>query len=203
MNAENSADPPASAAPEVRRFSDAAARAFADAGVDVLFCTKSVSDRVSGYLAKEGVLAFKNVKQSDARAIARATGASVHLQRIVRPDVDSTQERSALVREVGYIVREFNPVLYHVDRAENVSSGIQTRLDSEAYDLVIIGASHEWSIRQAVFGTIPDVVADRAYCSVLMVRRYVPQDWSVRAATRLKRIKEAVGLTTSPEEGTA
>ncbi|MUV57266.1 thermosome subunit alpha [Halogeometricum sp. CBA1124] len=51
------------------------AKAFADAGVDVLFCTKSVSDRVAGYLAKEGVLAFKNVKQSDARAIARATGA--------------------------------------------------------------------------------------------------------------------------------
>ncbi|WP_049917146.1 thermosome subunit alpha [Halogeometricum pallidum] len=51
------------------------AKAFADVGVDVVFCTKSISDRVAGYLADAGVLAFKSVKKSDARAIARATGA--------------------------------------------------------------------------------------------------------------------------------
>ncbi|MDS0298094.1 thermosome subunit [Halogeometricum sp. S1BR25-6] len=51
------------------------AKAFADAGVDVVFCTKSISDRVAGHLANAGILAFKSVKKSDARAIARATGA--------------------------------------------------------------------------------------------------------------------------------
>ncbi|EMA00552.1 thermosome subunit alpha [Haloferax denitrificans] len=51
------------------------AKALADAGVDVVFCTKSIDDRVAGFLADAGILAFKSVKKSDARALARATGA--------------------------------------------------------------------------------------------------------------------------------
>lgn len=132
--------------------------------------------------------------------IARATGAAVHLQRIVRTDVDTAQERLSLVKDVAHIVEDYNPVLYHVDRAGGVVEGIDERLAAETYDLVIIGASHEWSFRTAVFGTIPDVVADRAYCSVLMVRRYRPERWATRTAERFKRLKEAVGMTTSPEE---
>lgn len=135
--------------------------------------------------------------------IARATGAAVHLQRIVRTDVDTAEERLALVKDVAYIVGDYNPVLYHVDRADGVEEGIEGRLAAEPYDLVIIGASHEWSFRTAVFGTIPDVVADRADCSVLMVRRYRPEGWASKAAERVKRLKEAVGMTTSPEQGGA
>ncbi|MDX5988552.1 thermosome subunit [Haloferax mediterranei ATCC 33500] len=51
------------------------AEALTDAGVDVVFCTKSINDRVAGFLADAGILAFKSVKNSDARALARATGA--------------------------------------------------------------------------------------------------------------------------------
>ncbi len=51
------------------------ATSLKEAGVDVVFCTKSISDRVASYLAKEGILAFKSVKKSDARRIAHATGA--------------------------------------------------------------------------------------------------------------------------------
>ncbi|MFD1597592.1 thermosome subunit alpha [Halobellus rarus] len=50
------------------------ADALADAGVDVLFCTKSIADRVADRLARHGILAFDSVSSSDARAIARATG---------------------------------------------------------------------------------------------------------------------------------
>ncbi|WP_336021981.1 thermosome subunit alpha [Halobellus salinisoli] len=56
---------------ELRRYADA----LADAGVDVLFCTKKISDRVQNRLAKHGIVAFESLKTSDARAIARATGA--------------------------------------------------------------------------------------------------------------------------------
>ncbi|MEM6785136.1 MAG: universal stress protein [Bacteroidota bacterium] len=63
----------------------------------------------------------------------------------------------------------------------------------------IIGASHEWSFRTIVFGTIPDIVADCAPCSVLMVRRYRPERWMTRAADQVKRLKEAAGITTSPD----
>jgi amino acid transporter/nucleotide-binding universal stress UspA family protein len=37
-------------------------------------------------------------------------------------------------------------------------------------DLIIMGASNEWSLRQRLFGSIPDQVADQAPVSVLMVR---------------------------------
>lgn len=133
--------------------------------------------------------------------IARATGASVHLLRVVRPDVDTTQERLALVKAVGYIVEDYNPVLYNVQRAESVTQGVRVCLEAGAHDLIIIGASHEWAIRRALFGTIPDVIADQAYCSVLMVRRFLPDDWSVKATEGFKRFKVALGLTTSPEKG--
>ena len=39
--------------------------------------------------------------------------------------------------------------------------------------LNIIGASHEWRIRNVLFGYIPNIVADFAQCSVLMVSRYL------------------------------
>jgi thermosome len=52
------------------------AKTLKEAGVDVVFCTKKIDDRVAGYLAREGILAYKNVKADDARALARATGAT-------------------------------------------------------------------------------------------------------------------------------
>ncbi|WP_227260748.1 thermosome subunit alpha [Salarchaeum japonicum] len=51
------------------------ARRLADAGVDVLFCTKKVDSRAAAYLADEDIATFANVKTSDATAIASATGA--------------------------------------------------------------------------------------------------------------------------------
>jgi len=38
------------------------------------------------------------------------------------------------------------------------------------YDLIIIGASNEWGLRQWLFGSLPDKVANNASASVLMVR---------------------------------
>ncbi|MFC6725580.1 TCP-1/cpn60 chaperonin family protein, partial [Halobium palmae] len=51
------------------------AKTLDEAGVDVLFCTKKIDDRVAGFLADAGILAYKSVKSSDAKALARATGA--------------------------------------------------------------------------------------------------------------------------------
>jgi amino acid transporter len=44
----------------------------------------------------------------------------------------------------------------------------------EGYDLIAIGASEEWFLKNLLFGSIPDRVADGAPCSVLMVRKYEP-----------------------------
>lgn len=175
-------------------------RVILDTQADLAVLRDRGLERIGSILVPWGGGAHAHLGLEIAVRIGYATGATVHVQRIVRPDVDTTQERPTLVRSVSKIVGDYNPVLYHVDRAETVTDGIQARLETETYDLLIIGASHEWSIRRVLFGTIPDVVADRAYCSVLMVRRFRPESWSMKAAEQLKRIKESIGLTTSPEE---
>ncbi len=48
---------------------------IAESGVDVVFTTDDVDDRVASYLANEGVLVFEDLGSSDARSIASATGA--------------------------------------------------------------------------------------------------------------------------------
>ena len=50
----------------------------------------------------------------------------------------------------------------------DVSDAIVTA--SADYDLVIIGASNEWRLRQWLFGSLPDKVTNHPSASVLMVR---------------------------------
>jgi nucleotide-binding universal stress UspA family protein len=132
--------------------------------------------------------------------VARITDATVHLLRVVREDVDEDAEKAALDETVQGLIGDTDRVEYLIRRSDSVTGGIDATLTEADYDFVIIGASREWTLRQVLFGSIPDVVADRADCSVLMVRRYVPDTLSVRATEGVKRLKEAVGLTTSPEE---
>ncbi|MFW5967837.1 MAG: amino acid permease, partial [Persicimonas sp.] len=141
-----------------------------------------------------------------AARIARSTGAVIDLLRVVKPQVDVEQEEERVVAGVTEIVESVVAdhkvdVVYHVQRADRVVDGIQNQIDSGDYNLVIIGASREWNMRNVLFGAIPDVIADRAPCSVLMVRRYLPEHWSFKATEGLKRLREGAGLTTSPEKG--
>jgi thermosome len=46
-------------------------------GADVLFCQKGLDDMVQHYLAKEGIMAVRRVKESDMEKLARATGGRV------------------------------------------------------------------------------------------------------------------------------
>ncbi|MFP8891382.1 thermosome subunit alpha [Natrialbaceae archaeon A-CW2] len=46
-----------------------------DSGVDVLFTTDSVDDRVASLLASEGILTFDDISNKKARKVANATGA--------------------------------------------------------------------------------------------------------------------------------
>lgn len=105
--------------------------------------------------------------------IGEATGATIHLLRIVRPAVDTEKERQNVIQSVASVVGDYGHVHYHVQQAQNLTDCIQGFLDNGGYDLVIIGASHEWRVRSFLFGSIPDVIADYADCSVLMVRRYL------------------------------
>ncbi len=46
-------------------------------GANVLFCQKGVDDMAQHFLAKKGILVARRVKQSDMKALSRATGAKI------------------------------------------------------------------------------------------------------------------------------
>ncbi len=52
------------------------AEEIVDSGVDVLFTTDDVDDRVASLLASEGILTFDDISNKKARKVATATGAS-------------------------------------------------------------------------------------------------------------------------------
>ena len=61
-----------------------------------------------------------------------------------------------------------------VTQAESVAQGILDEANRHPYDLIVLGASEEWSQDTRLFGTIDDWVAEHARCSVLLCRRYEP-----------------------------
>jgi len=57
---------------ELKGYADA----LADAGVEVLFTSDDIEDRVQAYLAKRDILAFEDLDSDDLKAVGAATGAS-------------------------------------------------------------------------------------------------------------------------------
>lgn len=134
--------------------------------------------------------------------IARASGAHLKLLRLVKEGTDIEAEEKELRETVAPIVIGFERFTINIKESPDVTNGIFSELEENDHDLVIIGASREWGIRNVLFGTIPDVIADGAPCSVLMVRRYVTEDWKLKAAEGLKRVKEQLGMSTSAKTTT-
>lgn len=131
--------------------------------------------------------------------IARTQNADLKVLRLVKPGTDIEEEKEALLETINPLVHDFDRINVRIRESEDVTAGIMVDFEEQDHDLIIIGASHEWSIRNVLVGTIPDVIADRAPCSVLMVRRYVSDDWKVKASEGIKRVKERLGLSSSPE----
>lgn len=105
--------------------------------------------------------------------LAREVDATIDLLHIVKPNDHVEQEKKKLVESIKATVDDNELVRIHLPQNENITDGIQAFLDAKEYDLIIIGASNEWRLRNVLFGSIPDILADHASCSVLMVRRYL------------------------------
>ena len=175
-------------------------RIMSDTLADLAIFKNRGLDRINSILIPWGGGIHARMGLEIAVRIARATQATIHVLRVIRPEVDARREEQALLRSIETLIGDYANVHYHIQRHDNVTDGIRERLETDDYDLVIIGASRESKIRRVLFGTIPDRVADQAGCSVLMVRRYLPDHWSVKVAERVKQAKEGLGLTTSPKE---
>jgi len=91
-------------------------------------------------------------------------------------ELEDIEDRMAFLREIiedelGSVPSRFTTRLA---QADNVADGILEETARQPYDLVIIGASEEWSARTRLFGTVDDEIAEQIACSVLLVRRYEP-----------------------------
>jgi len=113
--------------------------------------------------------------------VARAGGGSLTALHILPEtgEVDTEVEMEVLRQLVEDVLGEVpERVTFSLKRSDSIVEGIlaeSTRVtDQGAYDLIVIGASEEWFLKNLLFGSIPDQVADRAPCSVLMVRKYEP-----------------------------
>ncbi|PWN07283.1 amino acid permease [Rhodohalobacter mucosus] len=131
--------------------------------------------------------------------ISRNMNSTLTLLRLVKEGTDLEDEEERLRKFVLTLTDSPDRVRIKVRVAPDITNGILEEYNEESYDLTIIGASHEWSIRQVLFGTVTDIVADSAPSSVLMVRRYVTEDWKQKASEGLKRMKEQLGLSSSPD----
>ncbi|MBN2007456.1 MAG: amino acid permease [Anaerolineae bacterium] len=63
--------------------------------------------------------------------------------------------------------------------AESLQQGILDEASRQPYDLLVIGASEEWTQDTYLFGRIDDWIAEQAPCSVVLCRRHesVPLAW--------------------------
>jgi amino acid transporter/nucleotide-binding universal stress UspA family protein len=129
--------------------------------------------------------------------IADSTGARVDLLRVTREEVDPDKEAEELRASIHPIAGDTDRIRVRVRHGESVMDGIDAVLSEESYDLVIVGASRESRLRQVLFGSIPDRVADLAECSVLLVRHALPPHWSGDVGDRMKSWKEQMGWTSS------
>ncbi len=135
-----------------------------------------------------------------ALRIAAATGARVDVLRAVKDDVDADRERTSVLGEIEPLTNQVDvEVDVLVRPSEDVVVTLVEVAEDGKHDLLIIGASGESGLRTVLFGTIPDIVADRAPCSVLLVRRYIPEHWAYKTSERFKRLRERAGMTSSAE----
>ncbi len=121
--------------------------------------------------------------------IAQVVGAEVTALRIVRPESrsDLETEREVLRQIVEDRLGEVGEqVVLRVVEGSDIAAAILAEAE-QGYDLLLIGASEEWFLKEMLFGSIPDRIADGASCSVLLVRKHEPTSvsWLRR---RLKRI---------------
>ncbi len=112
-----------------------------------------------------------------ASAVAQGNGAELTVLRLLptEGEFNPETEMQALRRMIKETLGEIHKrVTTRVARSTNVVEGILAEAQRQDYDLLVIGASEEWFLKNLLFGAIPDQVAEGAPCSVLMVRKYEP-----------------------------
>jgi nucleotide-binding universal stress UspA family protein len=107
-----------------------------------------------------------------AASLARAGEGTVTVFRAVSPGdgVDTEAESEAVARMAEHVIGTEPPVEARVVVRDSVVDAIVEETRRGGYDLLIIGASDERTVRSLLFGSIPDTITRRTPCPVLVVR---------------------------------
>ncbi len=165
-------------------------RVMAEAESDLAVLKDRGLGRITSILIPWGGGSHARLGLEVAFRVADATGASVDLLRVVGAGVDAEGEREHLRSVVESLGDDLPEVHYRIRHSDRVARGILDHLEEHRNDLLVIGASRESVIRNVLFGSIPDVVADGAPCSVLMVRRQGAGEDPVPDADRLRSLDD-------------
>ncbi|WP_408954439.1 universal stress protein [Natroniella sp. ANB-PHB2] len=107
-----------------------------------------------------------------AQRLAANYQGQVTVLRVVKAGVDAQAEEERALAETEEIITGEVEVNIKVVYAGEVVDGILSESANNNYDLIVMGASKEWRFKNLLFGSIPDIIADKADTSVLMVRCY-------------------------------
>jgi nucleotide-binding universal stress UspA family protein len=115
-----------------------------------------------------------------ACGLAGSENAQVTVLRIV--EGESRDQAEELEDQTSWLSEAIEDVLGEVPSnfalrtvtAGSVEAGVLLEAGRQAYNLIVIGASEEWTLQTKLFGAVDDWVADRAPCSVLLCRRWEP-----------------------------
>jgi len=110
-----------------------------------------------------------------AKEISKTCGCKVNAVLINTPG-KIWEEKKKLKELNDWIIKimgEKTPNIYPtICNYNSVTGGIINEAKKEKYNLIIIGASEEWRLKNFFFGSLPDYIANNAPCSVLMVKKY-------------------------------
>ena len=96
----------------------------------------------------------------------------VSILRIINDSDNIEEEREKAKEDIKGLVTPEANLEIKVIVEDKVVDGILAESSKEEYDLMILGASKKWRVKDMLFGSIPDIVAERSSIPVLMVRWY-------------------------------
>lgn len=133
-----------------------------------------------------------------AHDIVQVEGSSLTTLRVLpqKDELDLEVEMEVLKQFVEDELRDpSDQITYRLQRSQSLEkglleearTGIREGEEKQAYDLIVIGASKEWLLKDLLFGSIPDRIANKAPCSVLLVKRFEPKSisWFRRVLKKL------------------
>ncbi|PAX58469.1 chloride channel protein [Brunnivagina elsteri] len=96
----------------------------------------------------------------------------IHLTRVFHPN-ETKPDMTVLEDAIRQIIRRrqlYTTVIAEAIKAESVSEGVIDLVNKEHYDVVVLGASREGMLQQAIKGNIPEAIASGVESTVILVR---------------------------------